>query len=140
MHVLVPSGSILICRVQRHRNTTVVPATTRSSTRELSNSVNDRPLTSATAQIAVKILQGHVTTVVLSLERAFDLDTCRNCLSPSKDGDLSIDCRKVYFRPLLIDLLARGGLRSYRPEARTKAKCGRLPCLPTTPSQPGRSH
>ena len=44
--------------VQRHRNTTVVPATTRSSTRELSNSVNDRPLTSATAQIAVKILPG----------------------------------------------------------------------------------
>ena len=45
----------MVCRVQRHRNAGV-PATTRSSTRELTNSVKERPLTSATAQIAVNIL------------------------------------------------------------------------------------
>ena len=69
------------------------------------------PLTSATAQIAVKIrlhLLLHqrpqnprsCISVVPILIKAFNLDTCRNCLSPGMDGYLSIDCRKVYYRPL----------------------------------------
>ena len=138
-------GPKVVCRVQRRRNAGVL-ATTRSSTRELSNSVKDRPLTSATAQIAVKILLHLLLHQRPQNPRSCDnggahpyLDTCRNCLSPSMDGYLSIDCRKVYLRPFLTELLARSGLRSCRLEARTKAWCGRLTCLPSTASQPSRS-
>ena len=44
-------------------------------------------------------------TVVPTLDEASNLNTYRNCLFLSKDGELRTECRKVQFRHFLIDLL-----------------------------------